>query len=52
MCSMRLKGLQVLKRVMGWQRAEVYFFNTVYYHVTKGCADVAKDMIFIGGEAV
>ena len=31
---------------------DVLFFNTAYYHVTKCCADVAKDMIFIGGEAV
>jgi len=31
---------------------DVLFFNTVYYHVTKCCADVAKDMISIGGEAM
>jgi len=31
---------------------DVFLFDTVDYHVAKGCADVAEDMIFIGGEAM
>ena len=31
---------------------DVFLFDTVDYHVAKGCSDVAEDVVFVRGKTV
>ena len=47
------RGVHVLKRVMGWQRAETYFSsNVIHDHVMKFGTDNVEDVALVGGEAM